>query len=163
MTVVHSDIISFYPVSLPIPGSCTTYFSCLLSIFLVVRVSQTCLIFDDLVIGRLVCFSSLVFISLHKHSAQWTTTCRTTDELQLRSAQANRSLLVLMGSSSSFLALSFGFPLLCIQSPPMVMVSAKQGLHPPPVNERECTWACAQGWLTITSYITASCVVYVSP
>ena len=45
----------------------------------------------------------------------------------------------------------------------LVMPSAKEGLHPPPVNERECKWAYAQGRSTIKSYITASCVVYVFP
>lgn len=40
---------------------------------------------------------------------------------------------------------------------------SKEGLHPPPVNERECKWAYAEGRSRIKSYVTASCLVCVFP
>ena len=52
---------------------------------------------------------------------QWTKRCRTTDKLQLSSAQADRffiSLTLLKESSSSFLSSPLGFLLLYFQSPP---------------------------------------------
>ena len=52
---------------------------------------------------------------------QWTKRCRTTDKLQLNSAQADRffiSLTLPKKSSSSFLSSPLGFPLLYFQSPP---------------------------------------------
>ena len=126
MTMVHSDIISFYPMSLSVPGSCPTYFSCLLSMFLVVRVSQTCLIFDDLVVSRLVYFSSLVFNLVATKAWNSGPKCvgqqTSYSSIQLKQIDL---LLVLMESFSSFIASSFGSPLLYIQSHFMVMVSAK--------------------------------------
>ena len=162
MTMVHSDIISFYPVSLPAQDRVPP-------IFHVSWVSSWLWEFLRLALFLMILLSAGWFISLpwflsHCTNAWHSGPKRAGQQTSYSSVQLKQTdpLLVLMESSSSFLAISFGFPLLYIQSPPLGMVSAKQGLHPPPVNEMECKWAYAQGWLTIISYITASCIVYVS-
>ena len=112
------------------------------------------------------------FLSCHiKNLEQWSKRCRTTDNLQLSSAHGSfiRQTLPRHGSRltpkefSSFLSIPLGFPLSYFQFLLLAMPCAKQDLYPPPINEREFKWAYPQGQLTIPSYITTSCVVYVFP
>ena len=94
-------------------------------------------------------FLGSCLITSDENLEQW---CRTTDRLQLSSAQADRSFIsqtLPKESPSSFLWILLGFPLLHAQSPPLVMPGAKQGVYPPPTNETECKWAYAQDQLTV--------------
>lgn len=72
------------------------------------------------------------FLSHHnKNLEQWTKRCRSTDKLELSSAQEDRSCISLTlpkKFSSSFLYIPFGFPLLHFQSPNFGYACCKVGL-----------------------------------
>ena len=113
----------------------------------------------------MVYFSPSILVSLQKNLKQCSKGFKTTNKLQLSSAQVDKSFIrhsqdmgagQLQGSCPPFHTswlpapafLYFPFPLFGCPC-------AKQGLYPPPVNERECKWAYVQSKL----YNTRLCCV----
>ena len=97
----------------------------------------------------------------NKNLEQWTKRCRTSDKLQLSSAQADRSFLSKIlpkEPSSSFLLVPLGYPFMCPASSFwLCLIQSRACTHHQ--STEGCKWSYTQGHLTVSSYITAGCVV----